>query len=258
MIHYEEAGTGDAVVLLHAGGMDLRSWDDQVPALSATHRVIRVDARGHGRSPTPTEPFRQCDDIAELLDHLGVRRATLVGVSMGAGAATDTALEYPRLVSGLVVSGAGTNESVFTDPWILDLQRRMAEAQQRMDAATWMELYLQVLVVGPDRTADQVDPDVLARCREMLTATVTNHVRPEAVAPTHVPGSWERLGEIGVPAMGIYGALDVTDHVAMVERFAAAVPGCALVRIDGAGHMPAMERPGAFTDAVLDLLAKVG
>ena len=53
--------------------------------------MIRFDARGHGRSETPTEPFRQCDDVAELLGGAGVERATLVGLSMGAGAATDTA-----------------------------------------------------------------------------------------------------------------------------------------------------------------------
>jgi pimeloyl-ACP methyl ester carboxylesterase len=95
MIHYEEAGSGDAVLLLHSGGTDLRMWDDQMPALAARYRVIRADARGHGRSPTPVEPFRQCDDIAALIRHLGVGRATLVGVSMGGGAATDTALAYP-------------------------------------------------------------------------------------------------------------------------------------------------------------------
>ena len=61
MLYHEEAGAGEVVVLLHAGGTDLRMWDDQVPALAARYRVIRVDARGHGRSPTPREPFRQCE-----------------------------------------------------------------------------------------------------------------------------------------------------------------------------------------------------
>ena len=56
MIHHEDSGTGDAVVLLHGGGVDLRMWDDQVPALAERYRVIRFDARGHGRSETPTTP----------------------------------------------------------------------------------------------------------------------------------------------------------------------------------------------------------
>ena len=254
MIHHEETGRGEAVVLLHGGALDLRMWDDQVPALAARYRVIRCDARGHGRSGTPTTPFRQCDDVAELLGHLGVERATLVGLSMGAGAATDTALEYPHLVSRLVVSGAGTNEPSFDDPWMKDVQRRMAEAQARLDAAAWIDLFLLMGVVGPYREPADVDPGVMARCREMITDTVRNHVRPDAVAPHHVQGSWERLGEIGVPALAVAGDVDAPDHIAMVERFAAAVPGARVVRIGGAAHMPNMERPADFNAALLEFL----
>jgi pimeloyl-ACP methyl ester carboxylesterase len=253
MIHYEETGTGHPVVLLHGGAMDLRMWDDQVPALAAHHRVIRVDARGHGRSETPTTPFRQCDDIAELLGKLGVERAALVGLSMGAGAATDTTLEYPHLVSHLVVCGAGTNEPAFGDPWIVDLQRRMAEAQQRLDAAAWIDLFIKMGVVGPYR--EEMDETVLARCREMITDTVRNHVRPDAVAPSHVRGSWERLGEISVPALGIIGSLDAVDHQEMVDRFVAAVPGAQKAVIDGAAHMPNMERPAEFNDVLVRFLS---
>lgn len=254
MIHHEEAGTGEAVVLLHGGAVDRRMWDDQVPALTERYRVIRFDARGHGRSATPTTPFRQCDDVADLLGRLGVERATLVGLSMGAGAATDTALEYPHLVSGLVVSGAGTNEPTFDDPWIRDVQRAQAEAEARRDAPAWIDLFLRMGVVGPYREPADVDPGVMARCREMITDTVRNHARPDAVPPHHVQGSWERLGEISVPALGIIGDLDATDHVAMVERFAAAVDGCRVVHIGGAAHMPNMERPADFNAALLEFL----
>jgi pimeloyl-ACP methyl ester carboxylesterase len=254
VIHHEEAGAGEAVVLLHGGAMDLRMWDDQVPALARDHRVIRFDARGHGRSATNLAPFRQCDDVAGLLHRLGVERATLVGVSMGAGAATDTALEYPGLVSGLVVCGAGTNEPTFADPWMLDIQRRQMAAQLAGDAATWIDLFLQLGVVGPDRAASDVDPGVLARCREMITDTVRNHVRPDAVPPHHVRGSWARLGEISVPALGIVGSLDAPDHRNMVDRFVAAVPGARKVVIDGTAHVPNMERPAEFNDVLLAFL----
>jgi pimeloyl-ACP methyl ester carboxylesterase len=158
-------------------------------------------------------------------------------------------------VSGLVVSGAGTNEPVFTDPWILDVQRRQAEAAQRFDAGAWIDAFLEALVIGPHRTADDVDPSVLARCREMVTDTVSHHVRPDAVTPTHVHGSWERLGEIDVPALGVYGTLDVSDHIAMAERFAAGVRHGSVVGIEGAGHLPNMERPAEFNAALLTFLA---
>jgi len=251
MIHYEESGRGHPVVLLHGGALDLRMWDDQVPAFEQRHRVIRVDARGHGRSETPTTTFRQCDDIAELLGRLGISRAALVGLSMGAGAATDTALEYPSLVSHLVVIGAGTNEPVFRDPWILDVQRRMAEAQQRLDAPAWIELFLRMGVVGPHRAT----VDILDRCREMVRHTVQHHVRPDAVAPDHVRGSWERLPALRVKALGIAGSIDVSDHIEMVKRFVKLVPGARYAEIDGVAHMPNMERPAEFNELVLEFLS---
>jgi pimeloyl-ACP methyl ester carboxylesterase len=253
MLHYEEAGSGPPVVLLHGGALDLRMWDDQMEAFAARHRTIRLDARGHGKSETPTTPFRQCDDVVELLDHLGIARAALVGLSMGAGTATDTTLEYPDRVSHLVVCGAGTNEPVFTDPWMLDVQRQMASAQQRMDAPEWIRLFLTMGALGPHR--DDMDKSVLDRCREMIIDTVRNHVRPDAVAPTHVQGSWARLGEIGIPALGIVGSLDADDHLAMVQRFVDGVPQSRKYEIGGAAHMPNMERPAEFNSVVLAFLA---
>ena len=74
------------------------------------------------------------------------------------------------------------------------------------------------------------------------------------MAPTHVQGSWERLGEIRVPALGVIGELDAPDHHAMVERFAAGVAGCAVVEIGGSAHMPNMERPADFNAALLSFL----
>jgi pimeloyl-ACP methyl ester carboxylesterase len=253
MIHYEEAGHGHPVVLLHGGALDLRMWDDQMPAFTEHHRVIRVDARGHGRSETPTTPFRQCDDIAELLGKLGIERAALVGLSMGAGAATDTALEYPELVSHLVVIGAGTNEPTFRDPWILDIKRRLAEAEQRRDAPAWIELFLRMGALGPHR--ETMDPRVLDRCRQMITDTVAHHVRPDAVPPHHVQGSWERLPALRVEALGIAGLIDAADHIDMVQRFVSAVPGARYAEIDGAAHMVNMERPAEFNALVLEFLS---
>ena len=252
-LHYEDSGgAGRVLVLMHGGGVGMRMWDDQMPFLADLgHRVIRFDARGHGRSPTATSKFRQCDDVAALLRHLGVRRATLIGLSMGGGSAVDSTLEYPELVEGLVVMGVGTNEPVFEDPWIRQRQADLAALQERQDAAGWVEEFLLMGVVGPYRPGDAVEGDVLARCREMVADTVRHHARPDAVPPDHVTGSWERLGEIRVPALGLYGTLDAPDHVAMVERFGSAVAGCRVAAIEGAAHMPNMERP-AQVNAALD------
>ena len=78
-LRYREAGGGPPVVLLHGGALDLRSWDDQLGPLSADHRVITPDARGHGGSSSATAPYRHCDDLAALLRALDTGPVTLVG-----------------------------------------------------------------------------------------------------------------------------------------------------------------------------------
>ncbi|HEX8693713.1 MAG TPA: alpha/beta fold hydrolase [Longimicrobium sp.] len=116
-LYYESRGSGPAVVLLHGGGLDHTSWDPQVDPLSRAFRVIRYDARGHGRSTPPTGPFSMADDLGRVLDHLGVRRAHLVGLSMGAGAAYGFAARHPERVETLtLVSMSGPPPGVPREP----------------------------------------------------------------------------------------------------------------------------------------------
>lgn len=107
-LYFDVRGSGTPVVLLHAGDLDLTMWDPQVGPLAHSYRVIRYDARGHGRSTAPREPYSTVEDLRVLLDHLGVERAHLVGISMGAGVALNFAVAYPDRVSKLaLVSTSG-------------------------------------------------------------------------------------------------------------------------------------------------------
>lgn len=107
-LYYDVRGSGPPVVLLHAGDMDLTMWDPQVGTLARSFRVIRFDARGHGRSTAPRGPYSTVEDLRSLLDHLGVERAHLVGISMGAGVALNFATTHPERVRSLaLVSTSG-------------------------------------------------------------------------------------------------------------------------------------------------------
>jgi pimeloyl-ACP methyl ester carboxylesterase len=94
--HYQEAGQGSPVLLVHAGIADLRMWDDVWPAFSGRHRSIRFDLRGYGETPLPDGPFVYAADAAGLLAELGVARAHVVGVSMGANMSLDLARRIPN------------------------------------------------------------------------------------------------------------------------------------------------------------------
>ncbi|HEY0153556.1 MAG TPA: alpha/beta fold hydrolase [Longimicrobium sp.] len=116
-LYYDVRGSGPALVLLHAGGVDLTMWDPQVGPLARSFRLVRYDARGHGRSTAPGGPYSTTQDLRLLLDHLGIERASLVGISMGAGVALDFAANHPQRVTKLaLVSTSGPPPGVPMPP----------------------------------------------------------------------------------------------------------------------------------------------
>jgi pimeloyl-ACP methyl ester carboxylesterase len=250
---YRDIGAGPVLVLLHGGFLDHRMWDDQIPALAAGHRVIAPDARGHGASSNATAPFRQTDDVAALLRHLDAGPAVLVGLSMGAGIAVDTALEHPELVRALVISGAGTSEPDFRDPWTTAVLADMARALTERDVAGWLEAFLRT-AHGPARTLDDVDPGVVRRLREMAAGTLGKHTADEPDRRVPVTDTWRRSAGIDVPVLAVHGALDSEDSHRMADRLAGTVAHGRTATVDGAAHYPNMERPGAYNALLTDFL----
>lgn len=106
---YEEHGSGTPLVLLHGGIGSGEMFAPILPSLTTHRRVITVDLQGHGRTGDVDRPLRHetlADDVAELLDHLGVDRADLMGYSLGGAVAVRTAIQHPRLVRRLVCVSA--------------------------------------------------------------------------------------------------------------------------------------------------------
>ncbi|MFD8522553.1 alpha/beta fold hydrolase [Streptomyces capillispiralis] len=250
---YLDTGSGDPVVLIHSGYVDHRVWDAQIPALAAHHRVIAPDVRGHGFSANATGPFRWADDLAGLLRHLDAGPAVLVGLSMGGVIATDTVLEHPGLVRAVVTCGAATGDFRYTDPWHQEVQAESNRALAVGEVEAWLKAFLRVLP-GPQRTTDDVDPDILRRLREMALHTLSKHTPDEKDLLVRVTGSWPRLAEIAVPVLAVNGALEPAELHDAARRLAGAVPDGRAVTVDGTGHYPNMERPEPFNRILLDFL----
>lgn len=252
-IAYLDTGTGDPVVLLHAGYVDHRLFDAQIPAFAAEYRVIAVDARGHGWTANATKSFRWADDLAELLRHLDVGPAVLVGASMGGAIAGDTAIEYPELVRGIVVSGASVSDFQYTHEATRKIVADSHRALHSGDIEGWLKIFLRA-VSGPFRSPDELDPRILEHLRDMAVHTVTKHTPGER--DWHVPmtDTWARVPKIDVPVLMVNGTLDVPDLIADAERFAGTVPNGRSVLVEGASHLPSLEKPEEFNAIVLDFL----
>lgn len=256
VLSYRDCGTGDALVLLHGGFLDHAMWEAQIDFFARSHRVIAPDARGHGGSANATRPFRHTDDVAALLRHLGCAPAVVVGLSMGGGIATDTALEHPDVVRALVVSGVGTSEADFKDPWttgaLADFQRALAEG----DAAGGIERFLD-FAAGPRRTLADVAPEVVHALRQMAWRTLAKHSGGESVPMVAVTRTWERLPGIAVPTLALNGGMDSDDHLRMAGRLAREVVNGRTAVVERTAHYPNMERPEVFNEVLAEFLKEL-
>ncbi|MCD7445099.1 alpha/beta hydrolase [Streptomyces lincolnensis] len=253
---YRDTGAGDLVVLLHSGYVDHRLFEAQIPALAAGHRVIAADIRGHGWSANASRPFRWADDLAGLLRHLDAGPAVLVGVSMGGAVASDTAIEYPELVRGIVLSGATTSDFQYADEWTLEVVAESARTLNSGDIEAWLKVFLRG-AAGPYRTADDLDPAFRERLCEMALHTIAKHTPGERNWHVPMTDTWPRVPKIDVPVLTVNGALDSPTLLPDAERFARTVPNGRAVVVEDTSHFPNVEKPEEFNTLLLDFLRAV-
>jgi pimeloyl-ACP methyl ester carboxylesterase len=252
---YEVTGDGPPVVFLHGFTLDMRMWDDQVPAFAARHRVVRYDLRGFGASAPPVvdEPYTHADDLRALMTHLGIERAAIVGLSMGGWAAQEFALTYPESVDALILVGSVLDGH----PWspaaadVLEAISRLgAEGRLAEAKAGWL--------AAPIFAYSRGFPAVVARLEQMVAEYGCWELLNEDPHRPLDPLAIERLPEISAPTLAIVGEHDIPDFHTIADLLAARIAGAQTVVIPEAGHMANMDAPDAFNRVVLDFLASDG
>ncbi|MGH9175864.1 MAG: alpha/beta fold hydrolase [Vicinamibacterales bacterium] len=254
-IHYEAAGDGPALVLLHAGIADMRMWGAQMSTFADTHRVIRYDLRGYGQSAMPAGSFAHHDDLKGLLRQLGVSSAIIAGASFGGRVGIDFPLEYPELVDALVLVGAALGGCPFSAEMDV-FEAEIEAAHQAGDYDRAAEVDIRVWVDGPRRTAEQVDSAFRRRAHELARGvyeTMSFDGTPKRLDP---PAN-ERLRELRVPTLIVTGDLDQPDIVRIAERIANNVRGARSVTIPDAAHLPSMEQPEQFNAILREFLDRL-
>ncbi len=135
-MYYETHGTGRPLVLLHGGLASSEMFGPIIPALAESHQVIAPDLQGHGRTADVDRPIDlglMADDIAALIDHLGLEKPDVVGYSLGGGVAMQTAVKYPDKVRKLVVASQNLT------PDALDPALRAQQVEVNAAAAEFMQ-----------------------------------------------------------------------------------------------------------------------
>ena len=247
-MHFESAGTGPAVVLIHAFPFDGRMWAGQVKDLSQRHTVIVPDIPGFGRSPRPDGNPSLDDwarDLVALCNANGIEKALVAGCSMG-GYITFAILErMPAFAAGI----AFINTRAAADTQ--DARRARYEMVERARhegsgflAQTEPPLSHQTLTNRPD---------VVALARSMMADATPVGIMTAQRAMASRRDARHMLGEIRVPVTVIYGEDDPLVPRTEAQAIATAIPGAEFVPVPGAGHLPPIEQPSAVSAALVAL-----
>ena len=254
-LYYEEAGTGPALLLIHAGVADHRMWDDQWAAFSQRFRVIRYDTREFGKTTSEDVAYSNRQDIVDLLQHLGIARTAIMGVSRGGQIATDFTLEHPAMVTHLIVVAGGVsgfeNQATPAEEAIFGQLQALYDAK---DGARIADFETHIWGDGPAQPEGRMAAAPRAKMRQMIWETFQAH-QDESPTPQPLdPPAAGRLGEIHVPTLVIYGDLDFTDVAQAMDYLAANIAGAQTALMPGTAHLPSMEQPERFTQIVLDFV----
>lgn len=259
-MNYEVHGEGIDILLLHGLGLSsIKTWREQIPALSKHFRTHAIDLRGFGRTNNPEGKHsvqQHVYDIKALLDTLGIEKVVLVGFSMGGWIAQQFALDYPDRLRGLVLSCTSSG-----------LRPEAAES--------FVERAKNILLLGKDKLVDgqikntfaaetiQNNPDLIAFYKAGFMDPVENN--PSAYAAMFrslsVPNLTPQLGLINCPTLIVCGLLDngvsrgntPTEAAEILHR---GIRGSELLVMPKGGHYAHLEQPAQWNHAVLGFLQK--
>ena len=251
-LYVEECGAGRAIILLHDGLLHSVVWDDVWPGLCSRYHVLRYDRRGFGRSDPPTKGFSPVEDMAAVLEHAKILRATLVGCSSGAALAIDFAIHHPEQVEKLVLIGAvvhGMPSSAFFDERGARNNAPLQKGDARAAAKNWSEDRFEI--GGRSEAARRKVLGTLAANPQNLRYTGEFELRFKAPAIA-------RLAEIHVPTLILDGERDIPDVHAQSGAIQSGIWGSRREVVAGAGHLLPLEAPADLDSRITAFLETHG
>lgn len=259
-LHYQVAGEGVSLVLVHEFAGDSTSWAPQVRFFARRYQVVTYNARGYPPSDVPEDPraYSQdlaVEDIVSVIRHLGIAQAHLCGLSMGGYAVLHFGLRYPELARSLVVAGCGYGSD---DPERFrgeseDLARRIERDGMAVAAKDYAQGPTRIQFMRKDPQGWGEFGEALARHSGPGAAGTMRGI--QARRPT-VYSLKERLSRMTVPTLIMTGDEDwpCLDPGVFLKR---QIPTAGLLVLPATGHTINLEEPAAFNGALLDFFTMV-
>ncbi|MEU5896697.1 MULTISPECIES: alpha/beta fold hydrolase [unclassified Streptomyces] len=253
-LHFDDVGprTGLPVLLIHGHPFNRSLWSPQTPALAdAGYRVIAPDLRGYGDSSVSDGPVHLgdfADDLAGILDHLGIERAVIGGVSMGGQIAMEMQRSHAGRVEALLLSDTSAPAET---PDGKAFRNRLADRLLAEGMDGYADEVIDKMLAAYNVTAM---PEVAARVLHMMRATDPRGAAAALRGRAERPDYRDTLPATRCPVLLVVGADDVYTPLADAEVLHRLVPHATLHVIEQAGHLPGAEQPGHFNAALLDFL----
>jgi pimeloyl-ACP methyl ester carboxylesterase len=256
-IYYEAHGSGTPLVLAYGIGGNAQMWDVNRDALAARHRLILWEPRGHARSASPEDPAkysfeRWVLDLKAVLDRLGIRKAHVGGLSLGAGIATRFALRFPSRVRSLVVTNSSSAAGLPLSVENLVMRARSIE----ITLTKGMDAMAEYAMVANPNLSERLALDPGARAefyeeyRRLSPIGYANSLRA-LIAMDHITDQLQRLR---MPVLLIGADRDPSlEPMKVMHR---RVRGSRLVVLSPASHFGNRDQPEAWNRTVLEFLAR--
>lgn len=240
---------GAPLVLLHALGTDLSIWDDLVPLLPDSLRILRLDMRGHGASDVPAPPYAMgglVRDAERAMDHFGLRDAVVVGLSVGGLVAQGLAVKRLDLVRGLVLSNTAARIGR-PEQWEARIATVLAGGMEAIAEPT-LERWL-----GRNWRMNAAMP----RLRDLLLATSPQGWAGCAAA---IAGTdfYRTTATLTLPTLVIAGSNDASTPPDLVRETAELILGHRFALMRGTGHIPPVENPAGYAALLGQFLSEIG
>ena len=253
-LYYELSGSGEPLVLVHGSWGDHHNWDPVVSALAESFQVLAYDRRGHSASERPAgqgSVFEDADDLAGLIDELGLAPAHVAGNSFGAAIVLRAATRRPEVFRTLIAHEpplfpllVGTE----MEPTLAEVHRRIGAVVgllERGDHEGAARLFVETIAFGPGAWDDQFTPPI----RDVFTANATTWL-DEVRDPDAVQIDLGALAGLDRPTLMTSGTESAPLFRPVVDIVAEALPRSERLTIDGADHAPHASVPGRYVELV--------